>query len=168
MKYLIIILSFFSILGCSQTLGIIDYYTYPLRNQYIYVDRYNSAERASITLKLSSEETTALVFIKKYKVFTKDDIFVFFHDYFYKERNFTGVIFTNLENIVEININTNLTKEQIEILKNIFNSNLKITIKLKSKKEEINLNLTDKDRREFLKQIQLIFSWNRKAIVFLR
>ena len=86
---------------------------------------------------------------------------------FDQSRFFRGILFSNGKELVKINIDNlsriegfptvNLTDEQVKGLENILKSNLNVTVRITSEKEDIDLYLTSKDKSDFLNVLRYNF-----------
>lgn len=123
--------------------------------EYVYSD---------IDLSLSFYYKTTLR-LQKYT----DNKVVFSVPYFAfdQSRFFRGVLFSNGKENVKINIdnlsriegfpNVYLTEKQIKGLESIFKSNLNVTARITSEKEDVDLYLTAKDKNDFLTVLKYKF-----------
>lgn len=123
--------------------------------EYVYSD---------INLSLSFYYNTTLR-LQKYT----DNKVIFSVPYFAfdQSRFFRGVLFSNGKETVKINIdnlsriegfpNVYLTENQIKRLENILKSNLNVTARITSEKEDIDLYLTAKDKSDFLTVLKYKF-----------
>ncbi|MGL5125596.1 MAG: hypothetical protein ACRC6U_06365 [Fusobacteriaceae bacterium] len=115
-------------------------------------------------LKLSSYYKAAL---RLHKYTDGKILFSVPYYYFYESRFFRGVLISNGEEMLEIFIdnisrvdgvpNIYLNKKEVNKLNNILKSNLKITARVRTEKETINLYFTEENKNEFLRVLNYIF-----------